>query len=146
LLRRGDASTAGELIKLAHDNWWRIGNTDLADAALGMQIDQLIACERLPDALDLSTRRLNTRRNFSDVAARDKSRQLGEIVRHSFLLAANGESELAHRYERRAEVLRQMIADDPPAANDAADPSGPVFDSEPLIDWVGVEVPVARTC
>jgi tetratricopeptide (TPR) repeat protein len=146
LLSSGDTSAAGELINAAHGNWWRIGNTDLADAALGMQIDQLIACERLPDALDLSNQRLNTRRNFSEAAARDTSRQLGEIVRHSFLLAATGKSDLARRYERRAEVLRLMIADEPPAAIAIADPSGPIFDSEPLIDWVGVEVPIARSC
>jgi tetratricopeptide (TPR) repeat protein len=146
LLRTGDASESGELINAAHDNWWRIGNTDLADAALGMQIDQLIASERLTDAMDLSMRRLNSRRYFSAAVAQDHSRQLGELVRHSFLLAATGDSGLARRYERRAEIVRQMMADEPPTAGGSADPTGPIFDSDPLIDWVGVEAPIARSC
>lgn len=146
LLRAGDADAAGELIQSAHDNWWRIGNTDLADAVVGIQIDQLIASERLPEALQLSTRRLNSRRSFSETAGRDRQREFGEIIRHSFLLAAAGQSDLARRYEHRAEILRQLIASEPPAANRAADPTGPIFDSEPLIDWVGAGAPVARGC
>ena len=146
LLRMGDADAAGKLIQSAHDNWWRVGNTDLADAAVGMQIDQLIAAERLPEALQLSSRRLNSRRYFSETAVRDRQREFGEIVRHSFLLAAAGQSDLSRRYEHRAEILRQLIANEPPAAATSADPTGPIFDSEPLIDWVGAGAPVARGC
>ncbi len=139
LVRKGDAEAAGELLARAHDNWSRIGNTDLVDATVGMS-------ERLPEALDLSTRRLNRLRRFSDATVQARDRQLKEITQHSFLLAATGQSDVARRYEWRAQNLHRLLEEEPPAAAAAEDPAGPAFDSDPLIDWVGAGTPVARGC
>jgi tetratricopeptide (TPR) repeat protein len=146
LLRQGEAEAAGELLARAHANWSRTGKTELADATVGMRIDQLIAAERLPEALDLSSRRLNRLRRFSEAAVGARERQLREITQHSFLLAATGQSDVARRYEWRAQNLHRLIEEEPPAAATAEDPAGPAFDSEPLIDWVGAGTPVSRGC
>jgi tetratricopeptide (TPR) repeat protein len=146
LIGKGEAEAAGGLLRRAYANWWRIGSAELADATEGMQIDQLIAAERLPEALDLSTRRLDRPRRLTEAAARTRERRLREIEQHSFLLAATGRSGAAGRYESRARALHRLVDDEPPAAAGADDPAGPAFDSEPLIDWVGAGTPVARGC
>jgi tetratricopeptide (TPR) repeat protein len=146
LLRKGEVEAAGVFLGRAYANWWRIGSAELADATEGMQIDQLIAAERLPDALELSMRRLQRPRQLTEAAGHNRERQLREIEQHSFLLAATGRSDVARRYESRAQALQRLVNEQPPTAAGADDPAGPAFDSDPMIDWVGAGTPVARGC
>src|SRR5262249_61708814 len=66
----------------------------------------------------------------------DRERQLRNLDRQAFLLGAVGRAAEAARYEMRTGFLRQSVEIQPHAGDGASlEPSGPVFEGEPLLDW-----------
>lgn len=79
----------------------------------------------------------------------DRERLLTNLDRHAFLLRVTARIEDAETYERRAEALRRELEAGPRSRDGASarfDPTGPVFDRQPVLDW-GLASPVpARHC
>lgn len=147
LLRRMALDEAEAALKRAAEDWTSVGRAELAAGIEEQLMDLYVVGERHQDALAVSEAALNrTRRGAA--ALIDRERQLRNLDRHAFLLAAVGRAAEATRYELRAGFLRQSVEIQPHSADGASlDPSGPVFEGEPLLDWAlpGIAVP-SRAC
>ena len=147
LLRRMDLEAAEAALKRAATEWAIVGRSDLADGIEEQLMDVYVVGERHSEALAVSEAALNRTRRGAAVVA-DRERRLRNLDRHAFLLRVGGRSSDAARYELRAGYLRQAVETEPRAGDGASlDPSGPVFEGEPLLDWALPGMAVApRAC
>lgn len=147
LLRRMALDEAEAALTRAAEDWTSVGRTELAAGIEEQLMDLYVVGERHQDALAVSEAALNrTRRGAAALV--DRERQLRNLDRHAFLLGAVGRAAEAARYELRAGFLRQTVAIEQHSGDGASlDPTGPVFEGEPLLDWAlpGMAVP-SRAC
>jgi len=135
LLRRMALDEAEAALKRAAEQWAAIGRADLVGGVEEMLMDLYVVGERHPQALAVSEAALNRSRRGAAAVA-DRERQLRNLDRHAFLLSIGGREPEAARYELRAVYLRQAVEAEPRSGDGASlDPSGPVFEGEPLLDW-----------
>jgi tetratricopeptide (TPR) repeat protein len=147
LLRRLELDRAEAALSRAVASWGSVGRVELAHAAEEQLLDVYVVGERYADALALSTTTVERGRRGLAVIA-DRERQLRNLERHAFLLRVSGRAGDADRFDLRADYLRQAIESQPRKGDGASpDPSGPVFEGEPTLDWSLPGVPVAaRAC
>jgi tetratricopeptide (TPR) repeat protein len=146
LLRRMELEEAESALRRARDEWASVGRADLVAAVEEQLMDLYVVGERHPDALALSEASLSRTRRGEGLG--DRERRLRTLDRHAFLLRVQGRGPEAARYELRAEYLRRAVsADHGERDGGGVDPSGPVFEAEPLPDWglPGIAV-AARAC
>lgn len=147
LLRRMALDDAEAALRGAIEEWNRVGRGELAVAAEEQLMDLYVVGERHGDALALSEAALQRARRGAAAMAGPES-HLRTLDRHAFLLRACGRDADAARYELRAGYLRGSLESERrPSSVDEADPTGPVFEGEPLLDWElpGAPIP-ARAC
>lgn len=147
LLRRMALDEAELALKRAAEDWTSVGRAELAAGIEEQLMDLYVVGERHHDALAVSEAALNrTRRGAAALV--DRERQLRNLDRHAFLLSAVGRVAEAARYELRAGYVRQAVEAERRAGDGASlDPSGPVFEGEPLLDWSLPGIAVApRAC
>ena len=147
LLRRMALDEAEAALKRAAEEWAVVGRADLVGGVEEQLMDLYVVGERHPQALLVSEAALNRSRRGAAAVA-DRERQLRNLDRHAFLLSIGGRGHEAARYELRAAYLRQAVEAEPRAGDGASfDPSGPVFEGEPLLDWALPGMAVApRAC
>ena len=147
LLRRMELDEAETALKRAAEEWAVVGRADLVAGVEEQLMDLYVVGERHHQALEISEAALNRSRRGATAVA-DRQRQLRNLDRHAFLLSMGGRGNQAARYELRSSYLRQAVEAEPRAGDGASlDPSGPVFEGEPLLDWAlpGMAV-AARAC
>lgn len=147
LLRRMALDEAEMALKRAAEDWTSVGRAELAAGVDEQLMDLYVVGERHQDALAVSEAAFNrTRRGAA--ALLDRERQLRNLDRYAFLLSAVGRGAEAARYELRAGYLRRAVEAERRAGDGASlDPSGPVFEGEPLLDWSLPGIAVApRAC
>jgi tetratricopeptide (TPR) repeat protein len=147
LLRRIELDAAEDALNRAAQEWAMVGRTDLVGGVEELLMDLYVVGERNAEALAVSEGALNrTRRGAAAVS--DRERQLRNLDRHAFLLRVEGRASEAARYELRAGYLREAVESQPrPGDGASIDPSGPVFEGEPVLDWSLPGIAVAsRAC
>ena len=147
--RLGQIEEAEAALRRAHANWDRVGRFELATATLEQLIDLYVVAERDADALALAEQRAVRTQRLSRLMAEDRERQLRNLERHVFLLQMAGRTAEAGRYETRAGLLRQALEKDPRSTDGASwgeDPAGPVFDTQPVLDWLAAGPVSGRHC
>src|SRR5215467_1815515 len=147
LLRRMELDEAETALKRAAEEWAVVGRADLVAGVEEQLMDLYVVGERHHQALEISEAALNRSRRGATAVA-DRQRQLRNLDRHAFLLSMGGRGNQAARYELRSSYVRQAVEAEPRAGDGASlDPSGPVFEGEPLLDWAlpGMAV-AARAC
>lgn len=147
LLRQLELDQAEAALQRAVGSWASVGRAELAQVAEEQLLDVYVVGERYQDALALSVTALGRARRGAAVVA-DRERQLRNLERHAFLLQMHGRQAEAARYELRAGYLRQAIEAEPRRGDGCSpDPTGPVFEGEPVLDWELPGVAVAlRAC
>lgn len=134
-LRRMNLEGAEAALMRAARDWASVGRAELVAGVEEHLMDLYVVAERNQDALAISEAALNRSRRGA-AAVVDRERQLRNLDRHAFLLSVQGRATEAARYEMRAGYLRQAVEAGPRAGDGASlDPSGPVFEGEPLLDW-----------
>ncbi len=147
--RLGELAEAESRLRRAHANWDRVGRFEMAAATLEQLMDLYVVAERDADALALVESRAARAQRLSRLMAEDRERQLRNVERHAFLLQMAGRPAEASRFETRAAVLRRELEANPRSADGASwgeDPAGPVFDTEPVLDWLAAGPVAGRHC
>jgi len=147
--RLGELEQAEARLRRAHANWDRVGRFEMAAATLEQLMDLYVVAERDAEALALVESRAARAQRLSRQMAEDRERQLRNEERHAFLLQVAGRPGEAARYETRAAILRQELEVNPRSTDGASwgeDPAGPVFDTEPVLDWLAAGPVASRHC